>query len=102
MGLVPAAGFEELKKLKPAVPAPSVAVPRTALPLLELRNDTEPVGAVLALPLTVAVRSYALPLGLAAMVVNDGQRPVTVSDAALEVLPEYAVTPLGVPTKTAL
>jgi hypothetical protein len=48
--------FEEFKKLIPAVPVSSAAVPRTAFPLLVSRKDTVPVGySNPPVPVTVAV-----------------------------------------------
>ncbi len=85
--------FVTSKNLGPVVPAPRVAVSRTALPLVVFRNETVPVGAVLSLPPTVAVSLLLLPLALALSVVIDGQRPVTVSGAALEALLAYAAAP---------
>lgn len=54
-GPSPGAPFCASTKLNPAVPAVSVAVPRTALALLASRKDTVPVGAALPNPDTVAV-----------------------------------------------
>jgi hypothetical protein len=95
-------GFDTLSRLNPEFNGPSVAVPRTAFPLLLSRNETVPEGTDAPAPPTTAFSVKLPALPLAEIVVVGGYKPMTAKFIVPDVLAESPAPFNRVPPKIAL